>query len=145
MSTMPHLSRFASVIVIGAALLNVAHVQAGELSRLDLGGAWQVVQEGSSEAIPATVPGTIHTDLLAAGKIPDPFYRNNERAVQWVGETNWIYSRAFDVPPDLLARQTSPASLRGAGHAGHHPGEQRPASPRPTTCSAPTSSTSRSC
>ena len=102
---MPHLGRFASVIVIGAALLNVAHVQAGELSRLDLGGAWQVVQEGSGDAIPATVPGTIHTDLMAAGQIPDPFYRNNERAVQWVGETNWIYGRSFDVPADLLARQ----------------------------------------
>jgi beta-mannosidase len=102
---MPRLGRSTSVIIIGAALLNAACVRAGELSRLDLGGAWQVVQEGSSDVTPATVPGTIHTDLMAAGQIPDPFYRNNERAVQWVGETNWIYSRSFDVPADLLARQ----------------------------------------
>ncbi len=102
---MPHLGQSALVLVIGTALWNVAPVQASELSRLDLGGAWQVVQEGSSEAIPATVPGSIHTDLLAADKIPDPFYRDNERAVQWVGEANWIYRRSFDVPADLLTRQ----------------------------------------
>ncbi len=105
MSTMRQLGRFASVFVIGAALSNIAHAQAGELSRLDLGGVWQVVQDGKGAAIPATVPGTIHTDLMAAGKIPDPFFRNNERAVQWVGEANWSYSRSFDVPADLLARQ----------------------------------------
>jgi len=34
------------------------------------------------------VPGCIHTDLLAAGKIADPFYRDNEKDVQWVGETD---------------------------------------------------------
>ena len=70
MSTMPHLGRFASVIVIGAALLIVAHVQAGELSRLDLGGPWQVVQEGSGEAIPATVPG--YDPHRPAGRRQDP-------------------------------------------------------------------------
>lgn len=97
--------RFVSVIVIGTALLTASHAEAGERSRLDLGGAWQVVQEGSSDPIPAKVPGTIHTDLLATGQIPDPFYRTNERAVQWVGETSWIYSRSFDVPASLLSRQ----------------------------------------
>jgi beta-mannosidase len=71
--------------------------------RLDLGGAWQVTREGMSDAIPVTVPGCIHTDLLAAKKIPDPFYRDNEKLVQWVGEANWIYRRSFDLPPEFLA------------------------------------------
>ncbi|QEH33969.1 Exo-beta-D-glucosaminidase precursor [Aquisphaera giovannonii] len=98
-------ARWASAILMGAVLLSVAQARAGGPSRLDLGGAWQVVQEGSRDPIPARVPGVIHTDLLAAGQIPDPFYRNNERAVQWVGEASWIYGRSFDVPADLLNRQ----------------------------------------
>ena len=68
-----------------------------------MGGPWQVNREGTSETIPAIVPGCIHTDLLAAKKIPDPFYRDNEKVVQWVGEANWIYRRSFDVAPGLLA------------------------------------------
>jgi beta-mannosidase len=41
-----------------------------------LGQAWTLTTpEG---AIPATVPGCVHTDLLAAGRIPDPYLDTNE-------------------------------------------------------------------
>jgi beta-mannosidase len=39
-----------------------------------------------SEGIPAAVPGTVHTDLLNAGLIPDPFYADNELRLQWIHE-----------------------------------------------------------
>jgi beta-mannosidase len=55
-----------------------------------------------ADAIPARVPGCVHTDLLAAGKIDDPFYRDNEAGLQWISEADWVYSRTFDVPADLL-------------------------------------------
>jgi len=70
--------------------------------RLNLGGQWRVSQGGKNKWFPATVPGCIHTDLLAAGEIPDPFYRDNEKIVQWVTEANWIYQRTFDVPEEVL-------------------------------------------
>ncbi|HTR41374.1 MAG TPA: hypothetical protein VMH87_07125, partial [Pseudomonadales bacterium] len=70
--------------------------------RLDLDGQWQVSQAGKNSWIPSTVPGCIHTDLLAAGEIPDPFYRDNEKIVQWVTAADWIYQRTFDVPGDVL-------------------------------------------
>ena len=70
--------------------------------RLNLNGNWQVSQTGKSDWIPAAVPGCVHTDLLAAGKIPDPFYRDSENAVQWVGQSNWIYKRTFGVPDEAL-------------------------------------------
>ncbi len=46
----------------------------------------------------ASVPGTVHQDLLAHGLIPDPFRALNENAVQWVGETDWLYKLEFDLP-----------------------------------------------
>jgi beta-mannosidase len=70
--------------------------------RLSLNGNWQVVQAGRDDWIPAKVPGCVHTDLLAAGKIPDPFYRNNETVVQWVGQSDWIFRRTFEVPAEVL-------------------------------------------
>ncbi len=41
--------------------------------------------------VPATVPGCVHLDLLAAGLIPDPYLDENERAVAWIGRVDWRY------------------------------------------------------
>jgi beta-mannosidase len=46
-------------------------------------------------AIPAPVPGTVHTDLLAAGLIPDPYLDLNEIALDWVGRCDWRYETTF--------------------------------------------------
>ncbi|MFF5899140.1 glycoside hydrolase family 2 protein [Streptomyces argenteolus] len=43
------------------------------------------------ELLPAQVPGCVHTDLLAAGVIPDPFLDLNETDVAWVGRRAWSY------------------------------------------------------
>ena len=71
---------------------------------ISLNGAWKVSQAGKAGKIPAQVPGCIHTDLLAANTIPDPFHRDNELAVKWVGEAGWVYTREFDVPVDCLSK-----------------------------------------
>ncbi|HEX2948615.1 MAG TPA: glycoside hydrolase family 2 protein [Armatimonadota bacterium] len=68
----------------------------------DLGGQWQVAQLGKNNPIPANVPGCIHTDLLAAKRIDDPYYRDNELKLQWIGETDWVFSRSFNVDAALL-------------------------------------------
>jgi beta-mannosidase len=61
------------------------------------------VPDGPAEAlargpVPATVPGCVHTDLLAAGLIPDPYLDRNEAALGWIGETDWVYQTTFDRP-----------------------------------------------
>ncbi|MDW8804120.1 glycoside hydrolase family 2 protein [Streptomyces scabiei] len=50
---------------------------------------WILRHEGDS--LPAEVPGCVHTDLLAAGLIPDPFLGRNETEVAWVGRREWTY------------------------------------------------------
>ncbi|MCP4378512.1 MAG: glycoside hydrolase family 2 protein, partial [bacterium] len=72
------------------------------MKTLDLCGQWHVRQKGETTSIPATVPGCIHTDLLSAGKIEDPYYRDNEARQMWIGETDWIYARTFHVDRELL-------------------------------------------
>ncbi|MBY8345129.1 glycoside hydrolase family 2 protein [Streptomyces spinosirectus] len=42
--------------------------------------------------VAATVPGCVHTDLLTAGLIADPFLDRNETDVAWVGRADWTYS-----------------------------------------------------
>ena len=53
---------------------------------------WAAVAERSH---PATVPGEVHTDLLAAGLVPDPFDGDNEAALAWIGRTSWSYRTRF--------------------------------------------------
>ena len=67
-----------------------------------LDGKWTLRQEGSGGKIPALVPGCVHTDLLAAGRIPDPYVRDNEKRLQWIGKTGWTYSREFTIPAHVL-------------------------------------------
>jgi beta-mannosidase len=57
--------------------------------------------------IPATVPGCVHTDLLAAGLIEDPYFGANETVTDWIGRQRWIYRREFILglgDPELEAR-----------------------------------------
>ena len=52
---------------------------------------WKFRQGRSEIWYPATVPGTVHTDLIANEIIEDPFFRLNERGVQWVDKEDWMY------------------------------------------------------
>ncbi|MFT4217548.1 MAG: glycoside hydrolase family 2 protein [Micropruina sp.] len=48
--------------------------------------------------VPARVPGCVHTDLLAAGLIPEPFLDGAEGEVRWIGESDWRYETWIDLP-----------------------------------------------
>lgn len=68
-----------------------------------LTGLWQFRQFDSIDWLPATVPGGVHTDLLALDCIPDPFVSDHEKRVQWVAASDWEYRRDFTVDPIVLA------------------------------------------
>ena len=65
---------------------------------------WQFREVGKDDWRPATVPGCVHTDLLNNKLIDDPFYRDNEQKLQWIGKTDWEYQTTFNVTPEILAR-----------------------------------------
>jgi beta-mannosidase len=69
-----------------------------------LAGAWEFCQAGTGEWLPATVPGGVHTDLMALGRIPDPFIGDNEKKVQWIAEADWIYRVNFKCSSEVLTK-----------------------------------------
>ncbi len=75
------------------------------MKQISLNGAWELHRADDATSIPAQVPGCVHLDLLRAGNIPDPFYRDNELRLLWIGETDWVYSRSFTAPPDFMAHE----------------------------------------
>ncbi|WP_407642753.1 glycoside hydrolase family 2 protein [Desertihabitans brevis] len=58
--------------------------------------------------LPATVPGAVHLDLMAAGELVDPLVGLNEARVQWVGRLDWEYRATVEVGAHEL---DEPASL----------------------------------
>ena len=56
--------------------------------------------QGVTESIPATVPGSVHHDLLRAGLIEDPYFERNSLKCEWVENRWWVYSAAFQVPAE---------------------------------------------
>lgn len=72
---------------------------------LSLDGPWTFRQaDPLAPTHPATVPGSIYTDLLRAGLIEDPFWRDRETSLQWIGKAAWLYARTFAVTSELLAQ-----------------------------------------
>lgn len=54
--------------------------------------------------VPATVPGCVHTDLMAAGLLEDPYLDDNEDRQHWVGRSAWQYSTRFEARADEAER-----------------------------------------
>lgn len=78
------------------------HRMSSNTVTLDTG--WQFKEVGKDAWHPATVPGSVHTDLLNNKLIDDPFYRDNEKTLQWIGKTDWEYQTTFNVTPEILRR-----------------------------------------
>jgi beta-mannosidase len=72
------------------------------LVKTNLNNSWQFHEVNKDKWYPATVPGSVHTDLLQNKVIEDPFYRDNESKQQWIGKTDWEYRNTFKVDQQTL-------------------------------------------
>lgn len=73
--------------------------------RKELNEGWKFKQARLSNWYPATVPGVVHTDLINNKIIEDPFFRLNERGMQWIDKEDWIYQTTFQLTPEMMERQ----------------------------------------
>lgn len=82
-----------------AALVIALFFSLTALSQEDksLNGSWEFRRAGTRFWQPATVPGHVHTDLLALDSIADPWLNDNELTVQWVDSVDWEYRHFFSL------------------------------------------------
>jgi len=86
---------------------------------------WQFREVGKTDWYNATVPGCVHTDLLANKLIDDPFYRDNEKKQQWIGKTDWEYRTSFRVTAQTVERENVELVFEGLDtYAGVYLNEQ---------------------
>src|SRR4030095_2281471 len=97
-------------ILIGILCLSAVQAQSRTQSpplskiMIPLQRDWFFREIGKPKWYPATVPGCVHTDLLSNKLIDDPFWRDNEKKLQWIGKTDWEYRTTFNVSPQVLKR-----------------------------------------
>ena len=84
-----------------------------EPEKISLNKGWEFSQVGKGEWLPATVPGTVHQDLIDNDKLVNPFYGLNEEKVQWVEKEDWQYRTTFIVTKEQLARQAAVLKFEG--------------------------------
>ena len=83
------------------------------MKTVDLNGPWQMRQATDVEWTPAQVPGSVNADLLTAGKIEDPFYRDNEIAIKELSNNDYEYTREFQASGELLQSDLIVLSCQG--------------------------------
>jgi beta-mannosidase len=84
--------------------LFVSNVTAQTLQQ-KLNTHWKFKKQTEQKYYKATVPGCVHTDLLANKLISDPFYRANETKLQWINTTNWEYETRFSITDKIWQQQ----------------------------------------
>lgn len=82
-----------------------------EIIKLDT--CWSFAKSGSNDWLSATVPGTVHQDLLRHNLLPDPFYGTNEQKIQWVENEDWEYKTCFSLSEDQMKRQAARLVFEG--------------------------------
>ena len=93
------------LVCLGAPL----PLEAAEPSSRNLDTGWQFRAVANTDRSDvkewhsAQVPGVVQTDLLHSGLIPDPFDRDNEFHLQWIGLADWEYQTTFQVDTAALA------------------------------------------
>lgn len=106
--------KVVSTIAIAASLTGTLMAQtAGEVAKQEINQGWTFKQVRGNNWYPATVPGVVHTDLMANKIIEDPFYRLNERGVQWVDKEDWEYKTSLSVNPQLFNKQNIELDFKG--------------------------------
>jgi len=80
---------------------------------IDLNGDWQFKATDETKWLHAQVPGVVQSDLLRAGRLKDPFYRDQELEAQWVEKKEWEYRRSFNVDSKFLKHDRILLDARG--------------------------------
>jgi beta-mannosidase len=89
--------------------LAASPLEAAEPSTRTLDSGWQFRAVANADRAdvkewhPAQVPGVVQTDLLDNKLIADPFDRDNEFRLQWIGLADWEYQTTFQVDAATLA------------------------------------------
>lgn len=88
------------------AFLFIQNLIFAQLSERNLSSEkWQFKNSKETSWLTASVPGTVHLDLMSNKIISDPFKDENEKKVQWIENEDWDYQTSFTISSKELQNQ----------------------------------------
>ena len=75
--------------------MDMTHSSRAPADKCDLSHGWTVSDGTHSVSLP--VPGDVHSALLDAGLITDPYWRDTEVSLDWIHESEWTATLVFDL------------------------------------------------
>ncbi len=70
------------------------------MKRIDSAQKWELKIVGEDAVYEASVPGSVYNDLIKAGRIEDPYYRDNENDALEFMKNDFVYTGTFDADMD---------------------------------------------
>ena len=101
------------IIVISILFFNLINNSLSQPFTMEINKNWKFHETGKQVWYPAEVPGCVHTDLLNNKIIEDPFFRTNEKDLQWIDKADWEYETTFNVGKDLLTNDNIELIFKG--------------------------------
>ena len=72
------------------------------MERVNLQEGWRFAKANSNEWTPVSVPGTVLSGLLEAGKMQDPYYRENEYEARELLAKDYVFETDFCISEEQL-------------------------------------------
>ena len=72
------------------------------MERVNLQEGWRFAEVNSNEWTPVSVPGTVLSGLLEAGKMQDPYYRENEYEARELLAKDYVFETDFCISEEQL-------------------------------------------
>lgn len=91
------------LLFILCSITNLYAKEVHQVVKVDLTKNWQFSQANKNEWKTASVPGTVHQDLISHNALPNPFWGLNEDKIQWVENFDWEYKTTFTLSSEDLA------------------------------------------
>ena len=107
------MKKLQMIMLLGAFPMLLNATENKEPEKISLNKGWEFSQVGKGEWLPATVPGTVHQDLIDNDKLINPFFGMNEEKVQWVEKEDWQYKTTFILTKEQLQRQEAILNFEG--------------------------------
>ncbi|KAK7092217.1 beta-mannosidase-like [Littorina saxatilis] len=93
-------------VVLCCVLVSLFRASSASVVRQDLTGVWTVFNNATGLSVQGRVPGTMYTALRDKDVIHDPYYRDNNIRMAWIGHENWTYARTFEVSSAMAQSQS---------------------------------------
>lgn len=95
--------QFIKLLFILIVLLPCLSALGDNKNQISLNEGWQFSERDKNLWYDATIPGSVQSDLIQFGVLPDPYWGTNEELIQWIENKDWDFKKTFNISKEQLS------------------------------------------